>query len=91
MQTKYVEVSYWVDKDEGEIEVFVDGLVHYSVDHNYGEDADGNRGCEMTFIEDITEIDSGYAYNEYGDEYEVTFTSKERSEVEELVSSKFIN
>lgn len=43
------------------IELEVEGYVNIDIDHNYGADADGNRGCRMDFssVEDITVILDG--------------------------------
>lgn len=43
----------------GDVEVTIDGYVHYSVDNFYGEDADGKRGVQRITVDDVTDI-SGY-------------------------------
>ena len=53
-----------MDTYEGEVEYIeleVEGDVCIEIDHNYGADADGNRGCTMDFsyVEDITIILDG--------------------------------
>ncbi|KKN88781.1 hypothetical protein LCGC14_0243880 [marine sediment metagenome] len=53
-----------MDAYKGELDYFeleVEGFVNIDIDHNYGADADGNRGCRMDFscVEDITIILDG--------------------------------
>ena len=50
-------------------EVAVDGYVHYHVENDYGADADGNRGVQRVFIDDITDLG---ATTEDGDDVELT-------------------
>lgn len=42
----------------GNIDVTIDGYVHYHVETDYGADADGNRGEKRTIIDDVTDINA---------------------------------
>jgi hypothetical protein len=44
------------DKDGEDYDLVVDGQVHYSVETNYGANADGNRGWSKLFIDDVTHV-----------------------------------
>lgn len=51
-QKELVTTTIMID----DVEVNIDGYVHYYVDKNYGADADGNRGQVCTFIDDVTDV-----------------------------------
>jgi hypothetical protein len=38
------------------VTVTIDGYVEYTIDRDYGSDADGNRGMSRTIVEDVTDI-----------------------------------
>lgn len=40
----------------GDNEIFIDGYVHYHVETNCFSDADGNRGVQKIFVDDVTDI-----------------------------------
>ena len=48
----YREYFEYTTKSGDLIEVSFDREVSWSVDKNYGADADGNRGIEMSFLDD---------------------------------------
>lgn len=59
METKIIknfsfEVPFTDDKEiTGYTQYYADVEVDYTIDEHYGEDADGNRGVNKYFIEDI--------------------------------------
>lgn len=46
----------FVIRDGQDVEVSIDGWVVFSVDVNYGADADGRRGVKRTFAENVIDI-----------------------------------
>jgi hypothetical protein len=84
IQTKKEYVSATVDID-GELDIPVDGYVHYYVDTQYGADADGNRGHTKIIIDDVTDVQ---AYDINGDEIELTECGEEAAI--EALSIRFI-
>lgn len=46
-----ISPDFEVEFDWGEYHIFAIG--RYVTDSNYGADADGNRGCSMTWLEDL--------------------------------------
>lgn len=67
-----------VNEDNENIdEVNIEGYVHYTVDTNYGADADGNRGVQRTFVQDITDV---AAYKQSGEDYNMTADEKYQAE-----------
>lgn len=60
----------------GQSIINIDGYVHYHVEMNYGEDADGNRGEKRIFVDDVTNIQ---AYTEGLDIIVLTNEDKERA------------
>ena len=57
-------------------EIAIEGYVNYSVDRNYGADADGNRGSVLKEVDDVTNLS---AYNEDGDYVELNESQKDRA------------
>ena len=53
---EYVFTTMIINRNREEIEVNIEGMVHYDVESNYGADADGNRGTRMTIVEDVVDI-----------------------------------
>lgn len=54
MPTKTIHIKFQSELIEHEPEFFEANITFdYSVDHNYGADADGGRGVETLFINDI--------------------------------------
>jgi hypothetical protein len=53
-----VSFEYELDRGDEIVTIEVDAWITYSYDSDYGSDADGNRGVEMRFVEDV-ELDVG--------------------------------
>lgn len=70
---------------EREVEVVIDGRVHYHVDNNHGADADNRRGVRTTIIDEVTDI--GF-YNEDGDE--VKYTEADKNKAAEILGNKLL-
>lgn len=51
-----ISVNMIIDRNDGDVEVYVDGQVKYHEETSYGSDADGNRGMRKTIIDDVTEV-----------------------------------
>lgn len=56
MDRTLVTTSTMMEINGEEIEVNVDGYVQYSVDTQYGADADGKRGIKRTVVDDVENI-----------------------------------
>ena len=54
---KEITVMMLVERSEDcHQELAVEGTVEYSVDIDYGSDADGNRGCRKVTVDDVTDV-----------------------------------
>lgn len=71
--------------DGEEIEINVDGYVHYHVERNWGADSDGHRGIKKIFVDDVKDVE---AYDLDGADVELTEAQKE--EAIELLGNKFL-
>ena len=69
-----VSTKMTIHRCSDDIEIDVDGYVHHYTETSYGEDADGNRGVERTFVEDVTDIS---AYTDNGDEFDLKDDEKD--------------
>lgn len=65
-------------------EYTVDGYVIYSVDDDYGSDADGNRGVIRTTVEEVQNVE---VYDEEGTE--VDLDKEEKEQAEQILIDKF--
>ena len=82
----FVSSEMMVNRNDDEFEVNIEGWIIYSVDTNYGADADGNRGVKKIFAEDIEDLT---AYTVDGDDFELT--TDEREQAEDILTHKFLN
>lgn len=85
MSKELVKITMEINRGDDLVEVDVEGYIIYSVDYNYGSDADGGRGCSRTIVDDIQEIES---YDMDG--FTVKLTEKEIEEASELLTNKFL-
>jgi len=56
MQTKHIEISMIIKRDNDDIEIIADAEIHYYIDRAYGADADGNRAVSRTFVQDVRDF-----------------------------------
>ena len=77
-----VDCEMVLERDQGEVDVVVEGYVVYSVDTTFGSDADGNRGERKVSVEDVQATD------EDGDD--VDLTEEELGEAKEKLGDKFL-
>ena len=75
-----------VTRNDDEFEISIDGYVVYSVDHNYGADADGNRGVKKIFVEDIKNLSACTVDGE-----DFSLTQSEYDEAAEILADSFLN
>ena len=68
---------------DGEL-INIEGYVHYYIEENYGEDADGKRGERHVFIEDVTDV---CAFSENGED--LILTDKQRKKAEKELVDEF--
>ncbi|NJO00330.1 MAG: hypothetical protein HC880_00440 [Bacteroidia bacterium] len=61
--------------------VDVTGLVEYTIERNYGADADGNRGCSKVIVQNVSNIK---ARDDQMNEVELN-KLEEESAIDELV------
>lgn len=57
-----VTSNMMIERDGEEIDINIDGYVWFTVDRNYGADADGNRGIVKLEVKDIYDV-RGYFEN----------------------------
>lgn len=69
----------------GDIEVTIDGRVHYYTDVAYGADVDGNRGVKRTFVDEVTDI---AAYDALLGP--VALTDKDKDQAANVLTIKFL-
>lgn len=61
-----ITISKMVIERGGEpVDVLVEGYVYYSIDNNYGADADGNRAVAWVDVDEVRDVK---AYNMLTDE-----------------------
>lgn len=85
MKKELVDAKMILKTRLDEIEVDIEGYVHYTVDEFYGEDANGGRAESRTFVDDVTDIT---AYDFEGEE--VLLSKEEDDEAVNILSQKFL-
>lgn len=78
---EYAASKMLIDR-EGDVEVFIEGDVEYSIDKRYGEDADGNRGEPRFIAEDV------YNFQAELDGEIIQLTPQEEERAKEILTDK---
>ena len=53
MKVKLISSTMIIQRKEEDLEIYVDGYVHYNKDLQFGEDADGRRGVSRILVEEV--------------------------------------
>lgn len=80
-----VQIKTEIERDGGFMPVEVIGIVQYSIDRNYGADADGNRGV---FVVEINDIVGMSVWDENVNE--VNITDNERDLLGEKLANRIL-
>jgi hypothetical protein len=80
-----IDVTRTIDNNPEPVEVFLDGWVDFTVDKNYGADADGNRGMKKIIVNDVFDVS---ATDDQGND--VILTEEEKAVAEEALVRQFL-
>jgi pimeloyl-CoA synthetase len=80
-----VDSSMEIDDEE----VFIEGMITYSIDSSYSSDADGNRGVRAMIVEDC-EITYSNTFNENRNENVYELKTQDIERAQEILTNKFL-
>lgn len=81
-----ISTTIELEKGDDLVLLDIDGIVHYTIDRDYGSDADGRRGTIKTFIDDIVDV---MATDSEGETFELNKEQLEK--VERKITEKFMH